>query len=163
MDRRGIARRPRRSRLLGGALVLATAGASIGSVAAQAQHHLPTARVLVSIRSITLPVHRSGPSFVEQAAASYADVARTPLVLEPVISELRLRTTSRDLAQRVSSTLAPHTMVIAISVAGGTGAESADIANAISRHLVQTAGSLSPAAAAPAVRLTQIEVAKATG
>jgi succinoglycan biosynthesis transport protein ExoP len=106
---------------------------------------------------------RSGQRVTEQAASSCAEIATTPVVLDPMIDELGLRTTSRDLARRVASTLAPGTMVIDISVAGGSRAESADIANAVGRHLVRTAGRLSPAAAASEVRLRRIAVAQAAG
>ena len=163
MEGRAPTRRTRWSRLLAGGLVLATAGGVAGFAAAQARQHLPTARVLVSVGTSVVPVHGSGQRFAEQVAASYAQVATTPLVLDPVIAELGLRTTSQGLAQRVASTRASGTMVIAITVAGGSRAESADIANAVSRRLVQTAGGLSPAGAATEVRLQQIAVADDTG
>jgi len=162
MDGRGTARRARWSVLVAAGLALATAGGVTGYAAAQAQHHLPTARVLVLIRSTAVPVQGSGQSFAEQAAASYAEVATTPLVLDPVIEELGLRTTSRGLAQRVASTRAPGTIVIDISVAGGSRTEEARIANAVGRRLVQVSGSLSPAGAASSVELRQIGVAVAS-
>lgn len=100
-------------------------------------------------------------SFADQVAASYAAAARTPVVLDPVISELGLRTTSGELAPRVASSVAEDTMIIDISVAGGSRTEEARIANAIGLHLVQASNGLSPVGAASTVELRQIGVAVA--
>lgn len=74
-----------------------------------------------------------GNNFSQQRVRSYTDIVVTPVVLDPVIRELDLRTTARSLASRVFASSPPDTVLIDISVEDGTPSEAARTANAIAK------------------------------
>ncbi len=85
-----------------------------------------------------------GTSFAEKQMTSYAEVATSPLVLDPVIGQLNLQTTSTDLARKVTAVIPPDTVILEISVVDTDPKRSADIANAIGAKVDDVAGDLSP-------------------
>ena len=85
-----------------------------------------------------------GSTFTEKQMASYEEVAKSPLVLDKVVSSLGLSTTSADLADRVGANAALGTVVLTISVTDGDGTAAADIANAIGQQTIATVGTLTP-------------------
>jgi succinoglycan biosynthesis transport protein ExoP len=85
-----------------------------------------------------------GSTFAENQLSSYAQVATTPLVLQPVIDQLGLQTTPGDLAAKVSAYAATDTVIIQITVTDRDPAQSARIANAVGEQLSAAAGNLSP-------------------
>jgi succinoglycan biosynthesis transport protein ExoP len=70
-------------------------------------------------------------SFGRQAVTSYVTVIPTAIVLDPVIEELDLDGTSRDLAGRVSASAPRNSQVIEITVTDRSPSEAAQIANAV--------------------------------
>lgn len=76
-----------------------------------------------------------GSQFAVQRVKSYAPLVKSPDVLEPVISELELDLTARELAKRVSVTSAAETVLLDVSVEDGDPVQAARLADAISRHL----------------------------
>lgn len=77
----------------------------------------------------------SGVNFASQQIISYADLATTPLVLEPVIEELKLEFTAEELAERISTEIPEDTLIIDITAWSGDAAQAAVIANATSESL----------------------------
>lgn len=77
----------------------------------------------------------SGVNFASQQIITYADLARTPLVLEPVIEELELDLTPQELANRVSTQIPEDTLIIDITAWSPDPQLAAEIANATSESL----------------------------
>jgi capsular polysaccharide biosynthesis protein len=95
---------------------------------------------------------------------TYADLATTHYVLDPVSSELGLRSTGAGLADRISTVVPVGTEVIELTASDDTPSRAARIANAVAARLVSTSTALAPARTAanrsPSVRLTQVESAR---
>lgn len=86
-----------------------------------------------------------GASYATNQVRSYAQVATTPTVLQPVITELGLNTTPGKLAEAVTATIPTNTAIIEIAVVNGDPDLSARIAQATGEQLVSTVEQLSPA------------------
>jgi len=85
-----------------------------------------------------------GSTFAENQLTSYAQVATSPLVLQPVIDQLGLQTTPADLAEKVSAYAPTDTVIIQITVNDTDPARAAQIANAVGSQLASVASDLSP-------------------
>lgn len=85
-----------------------------------------------------------GSSFAEEQMSSYAAVAQWPLVLEPVIEQLELDATPRELAQAVSTTVTPNTVILNITAVAEDPETAAAIANAVGVELASVVGTLTP-------------------
>jgi capsular exopolysaccharide synthesis family protein len=139
--------------LIGGAYLLATPAT-----------YSATAQSFVSVANAdSLSDLNQGSSFTEQVVKSYAQVATTPYVLQPVIDELRLQTTSARLARSVSVSAANDTVLLSITVESKTPATAAVIANSVSKHLQSAVLSLAPDAggSTSSVRITSVQPATA--
>jgi capsular polysaccharide biosynthesis protein len=134
-----------------------------GYAAATQQPHA-TARLDVS-RASAADVHdlSSGSTFMKEVARSYADLASTPFVLQPVIEELGLHETAEELAEDVSTRIPDDTVVIEVTVTDDSGERAATIANAIAQRLVDVVPGLTPqgGGAGPEIRLTLVRTARA--
>ncbi len=165
MDLSSATRRLRRHRLLIGAVVAEALGlgGAAGYAAATQQPHA-TAQLYVSTTS-AIGVHdlSSGSRFMEEVAKSYAALASSAFVLEPVIKDLGLHETAKELAKDVSTRIPDDTVLIELTVTDESRARAARIANAIAQRLVAVASELSPKRddAGPEIRVTQVEVARA--
>lgn len=86
-----------------------------------------------------------GSTFAEKQMSSYAQVATSPLVLDPVIDRVGLPVTASKLASNVVATPPADTVILEISVTDTDPQRAANIANAIGDQLAIVAGGLSPA------------------
>lgn len=85
-----------------------------------------------------------GSTFTQNIVQSYAQLATTPIVLDPVIEKLSLNTTARHLAKRIQVDSPVNTVIIKISVDAINPEEAAEIANAIAAELPRTVNKLMP-------------------
>lgn len=85
-----------------------------------------------------------GSNFAEQQMTSYAEVAKSPLVLDPVLASLGLSLTAAELAERITADVPAETVILELSVDDRHAADAAAIANAVGNQLSKTAASLSP-------------------
>ena len=93
--------------------------------------------IFLSIRNAsTAGELNAGSSYVENQAQSFAKVAKTPIVLQPVIDQLSLDTTPEQLAGSITATIPTNTATIDLSVVRGDPAEAAAIASAVSDRLI---------------------------
>ena len=150
-------------------VVLALVG--LGSAAAfsiaQAPLYSATSKVFVSTTSAgSLQEMATGNSYSVQRVVTYSLLARTPLVLQPVVDELDLRDSSGSLAARVTVSAPSGSSIIEITVTDLSAVKTAQIANAIAASLasqvqdIETpagAGSVSP------VKLTAAQEATVPG
>lgn len=104
-----------------------------------------------------------GSTYTQNLIQSYAQLAKLPSVLEPVILRLRLDTTAEKLGNSVSAVAPLNTVLIEISVIDSSAARAALIANAVTSSLATTVQGISPktAAGTPAVAMQQVAEAQA--
>ena len=105
--------------------------------------YVSTAKVYVSIR--TRPDSTSliqGSQFAQQQTASYAQVATSPLVLQPVIARLNLPVTPSALANQVSATSPEGTSLISLDAQGSDARQTTLVVNAMADELVKAIGTL---------------------
>ncbi|WP_170037210.1 polysaccharide biosynthesis tyrosine autokinase [Georgenia soli] len=86
-----------------------------------------------------------GSTFTERQMTSYAEVATSPLVLEPVIEDLGLSVTTAGLADALTVTVPPETVILEITATDQNPELAAEIANAVAEELTVAVGDLSPA------------------
>ncbi len=72
-----------------------------------------------------------GSNFARQSVQSYSRIVATDSVLQPVVEELGLEQSAAALAGQVTTTVAPNTSVIDITVRDGNPDNAAALANAI--------------------------------
>lgn len=89
-----------------------------------------------------------GANYATNQVRSYAQVATTPTVLQPVIDKLGLPTTPALLAEAVTASIPTNTAIVEVSVVDRDAELSARIAQATSEQLVATVDQLSPSDAA---------------
>lgn len=101
----------------------------------------------------SLPFGRSasdlaqGSNYTQQQLGSYADLATKPIVLDKVIAELSLRTTTTELARLISATVSPGSVIVDVDASASTPAAAALLANTVTSKLGQVVIGLSPKAA----------------
>lgn len=87
-----------------------------------------------------------GSTYAENQVRSYAQVVTAPVVLQPVIDELRLDVTPEKLATRIVATVPVNTAIVEIDVTGTDPVQTAAVANAVARQLIEVVDQLSPQA-----------------
>lgn len=122
-----------------------------------------TAKVFVSLqRGDTVSELVQGSTYTQNLIASYALLAREPVVLDPVISELGLDMSPKALAGRITTSTPINTVVIAISATSVDPAMAQDIANAVSAHLTDAIDDVSPKDAAGTSSVAVAEISPAS-
>lgn len=85
-----------------------------------------------------------GATYAERQVESFVNVARTSVVLQPVIDELELDLSLVDLAKKLAVSSPAGTSIIDVSVTYDEAELSATIANGVAESLIQAVDSLSP-------------------
>lgn len=78
---------------------------------------------------------QQGSTFTQARVQTYAQLATTPIVMNPVIAELELETTASDLAAQVTASAALNTTLITITATATDPVRAADTANALAASL----------------------------
>ena len=144
------------------ALVLLGAAVAYGYAQTQPKVYRAQASVVVlPTRGDSTAELVQGSSYVQSLVSTYALVATSPVVLEPVIDRLGLTITPRALAGQVVVETPLDSAVLNISVSGGSSTGTATIANAIAEELSEAVEGLSPqtSTSGPAVRIETISPA----
>lgn len=126
--------------------------------------YVATAKVFVSVQQASSVQDLSqGSTFTQQVVKSYADVVATPIVLDPVIRELGLKTSALKLAERVNADAPLDTVVLEISARDNRATTAAQIANAVSASLANVVATLAPNSSGNSspVKITKIQSATA--
>ena len=104
-----------------------------------------TTSIFLSVKSVASAGElNSGSTYAENQVQSFARVARTPIVLQPVIDELGLGVTPERLAGQVTATVPANTATVDIAVVNGDPTQASRVADAIGSQLVDTVRELSP-------------------
>jgi capsular exopolysaccharide synthesis family protein len=126
-------------------VMLATVAVAAAATLAMTTQYTATTRLFFAVeRGESVTDLAQGSSFAEKQMTSYAEVADAPLVLNPVIDQLNLETTSAELARAVTVTIPPETVILEISAVDPNPERAAAIANAVGTEVAAVAGELSP-------------------
>lgn len=131
--------------------VSTTALAMLG-VAAAALFSLVTIPTYTSSTSLFVTVQNansagelaSGSTYAERQVKSFAEVAETPIVLQPVINRLRLGTTPGELATNVTVSVPTNTSILEVAVEDTDPARAAATASGIAQSLIGVVAEISP-------------------
>ncbi|WP_454085373.1 polysaccharide biosynthesis tyrosine autokinase [Georgenia sp. Marseille-Q6866] len=86
-----------------------------------------------------------GSTFTEKQMASYARIASSPLVLDPVAEMFGgADVEARDLAEALTVTVAEDTTILVVSASDPDPVRARDLANAVADQLTASVGGLSP-------------------
>lgn len=148
-------------------LIALCALAGVGTAAAYALLQTPlysaTSKVFIATASSgTVSELQQGSTFTQQAVKSYADVATTSLVLEPVIKEFKLDMTPRELRKSVKASVPLDTVIVEITVTNESSKDAAILADAVSESFSAVVAGLVPETAegASQVEATLLERAE---
>lgn len=140
-------------------VALAVIGAIVGLLVAVGTRpmYTATATSLVTMRSASSVTDlQQGGSVARQVGRTYADLTRTPYLLQGVIADLHLATTPEALAEHITAETPVDTALLRIAVVDPSAAQAARIANAVQERLGSTVGSLAPSVT-HAARVTAVQ------
>ena len=109
-----------------------------------AQYQATNSVFVTSDRGETTSELLQSSTFTQNLVQSYAQLATTPTVLEPVISRLGLNISAQALAARVTAVTPLNTVFINITVTSRSAAQAVSLADAISDSLATTVENLAP-------------------
>jgi len=124
--------------------LLATAGALGVTLLATPQYEATTRLFFAVQAGESVSDLAQGSSFTEKQMSSYAQVARSPLVLEPVIDQLGLDVELTKLTSMVRATVPLNTVILEVTATSSDPDQAALIANAVGVQLSETVSGLSP-------------------
>jgi capsular exopolysaccharide synthesis family protein len=104
-----------------------------------------------------------GSTYAQNQVASFAALAATPAVLQPVVDDLGLPTTAARLAAQVSAQAPTDTVLVEVTASDGSAAGAARIANAVAASLGRQVEALAPtdAQGQPNIEATTVTPAEA--
>lgn len=123
-------------------LIAALLGLAVGlALAASAKDSfVATSTLFVSAQNTGATADlQQGNAFTLSRVKSYADVATTAVVLEPVIRILGLEMSTTELARVITASATPDTVIITIAVTNDDPRRAAGIANAVGTSLIAAA------------------------
>lgn len=97
--------------------------------------------------------------YARQQISTYADLVRTPLVLDPVVEELGLPMSPQSLAEDVSATVPEDTLLITITARSERPEGASDLANSVSESLRTQVRNLESGNGPTAFKLTVVSPA----
>lgn len=117
-------------------LATLSVGAAAAFTARQTPMYSATTQLFVSVVGSDANVAdmTEGSTFIQQRVKSYADIVTSPAVLDGVIQELRLPTTSAGLAGQVTVDSPLDTVLLNVNVSDSDPTRAANIANAIAEY-----------------------------
>lgn len=103
-----------------------------------------------------------GSTYAQNLMQSYAQLVKLPTVLDPVIDELNLDMSAKNLADSITVETPLNTVLIEIRVSNPSPSKAANIANEVTDALAEEVRSLSPRLAngSPAIVMKQVGVAE---
>jgi succinoglycan biosynthesis transport protein ExoP len=131
-----------------GVLIIALAAVTLASAVtfAMPKKYTATTRLFIAVAGGQSATDLAqGSNFAEKQMSSYAEVATSPRVLGPVIKQLGLQATPKELSESVEATVPVNTVILEISATDLNPTRAAQIANAVGRELATAASELSPA------------------
>lgn len=124
--------------------VLGGASAWAYAISLPTQYLATNSIFVTSDRGETTSELLQSSTLTQNLMQSYAQLATTPTVLNPVISQLGLDTTPQALASRVTAVTPLNTVIINIAVTSQSATQAVVLADAISDSLARTVLTLAP-------------------
>jgi succinoglycan biosynthesis transport protein ExoP len=125
-------------------ITLTTLALTSGVTLALPKKYTATTRLFIAVAGVSVTDLAQGSNFAEKQMSSFAEVATSPRVLAPVIEQLGLQTTPKELSELVEATVPVDTVILEISATDLDPTRAAQIANAVGGELAKAAGGLSP-------------------
>lgn len=120
----------KRWRIVAGCLLLCLAAGLAATLAIPATYQAKT-QLFVSARGSDAEQVYQGGTFSQKRVKSYAEAATSPKVTKPVIDQLGLDLTPRQLEERISAKAPTNTVLIDLAVSDRSPRRAARIANAV--------------------------------
>lgn len=162
MDPREFVRMIERNWALVIALVLLSGALASGYSLLKTPQYQATAKAVVQPTAATSSLDLTqGTSYAQTAVKTYADIATTTYVLDPVIKRLKLSDTPEQLRSRVIVVAPLDETVLTVTTSDSDPRRAAQIANAVLTQTANAVQTLSPDAASrtASVRMTLVESA----
>ncbi len=104
-----------------------------------------------------------GTTYAQNQMLSFAQLATSSRVLQPVIDQLGLENTPRGLARDIDIVTPKDTLILEVHVSAASPEDAAMIANAVAASLADTAHDISPhtASGAPSIEASTVDTAVA--
>lgn len=120
-------------------LLLGTLGAGVATLAATPEFEA-TSQVYVSVQLSDGSTQNlaQGTTYSQAQVAGFADLATSPLVLQPVIDDLGLPTGPSDLAESVRASIRLNTSLIDITATSTEPGAAAELSNAVADSMTST-------------------------
>jgi len=113
-------------------LIGASAGALVALLTPQRYHARAEVMVTVNVSDTATPGERAlATGYAQQVVETYRSVITSSLVLDPVIDDLRLKTTTTQLSSAVRASTSPGSTLLTITVDHTNPGQAARIANAV--------------------------------
>lgn len=128
-------------------LVLMVVGAvgALGLARSTTPSYQATAKVFVSLSSAESPGELvQGSTYIKNVVESYAALANLPVVLDPIIADLGLKTNAKSLSPSISADSPLNTNIIDIQATSADPQMAARLANAVASQLSTAVADLSP-------------------
>ncbi|WP_137119548.1 polysaccharide biosynthesis tyrosine autokinase [Segeticoccus rhizosphaerae] len=116
--------------------------AAVASVATPKSYQASTRLFVSTAGGDTSTDLLQGSSFTQNRVTSYADVIKSPKVLNPVIEHLGLDSTADQLADRVDATVPPDSVLIQVAVTSHDPRQATEVADAIGKQFTKTVADL---------------------
>lgn len=126
----------RRWKLIAACLLLTVAAAALITLRATPQY-AATARLFVSTPQSSTSDAYQGGLFSQQRVASYADLITGENLAQRVIDRLNLQESSADLAEQVSSSVSPETVILEVTVTDPSPQRAHVLARAMAQEFTQ--------------------------
>ncbi|WP_309693704.1 polysaccharide biosynthesis tyrosine autokinase [Microbacterium foliorum] len=122
------------------------------------QYEATTSAYVSSQRGDTVSELVQGSQYTQSLMQSYANLATTPAVLEPVIEDLRLDKTVEGLAESITAEVELNTVIVSLTVVSTDPEQAQETAAAVMESLATVTSDLSPkdAAGKPSIVLTTV-------
>jgi polysaccharide biosynthesis transport protein len=129
-----------------GVLIIALTTLALASTVtlAMPKKYTATTRLFFGVAADSVTDLAQGSNFAAKQISSFAEVATSPRVLAPVIGQLRLQTTPKELAKSVEATVRVDTVILEIAATDPDPTRAAQIANTMGIELAKAADDLSP-------------------
>ncbi len=149
----------RRWPLVVATVVLAVSVAVIMTLSTKPKYEAATNLFITTPAATNVGETYEGNLFSQQRVASYAELVTSHDVLAEAVDKLKLDTTPEKLADQITATAVPETVLINVTVTDSSPTRAVDIANTVSEVFASKAANLETPDGAPAP-MTRVVVAQ---
>lgn len=122
-----------------------TVGAALGLAAVTTPQYRSNTAIFFSVADgDSFSEVAQGSTYSQRQVVSFAELARSPLVLDPVIRDLGLTENAAELKERVSTSIPTDTSIVNVAVTDPDRRRAASIANALAKELQVASFKISP-------------------